>query len=67
MLMLGSVKGRCQTGYVVGTEMTLILTTNLFFMKIPWKCVQKPMNPFHGHENSDFGFHGAKLSHEISK
>ena len=24
------------------------------------------MNPFHGHENSDFGFHGAKLSHEIS-
>ena len=24
------------------------------------------MNPFHGHENSDLGFHGAKLSHEIS-
>ena len=35
-------------------------------MKIPWKCVEKPMHPFHGHENSDFGFHGAKLSHEIS-
>ena len=24
------------------------------------------MNPFHRHENRDFGFHGAKLSHEIS-
>ena len=32
------------------------LTTNLFFMKIF----------FHGHENSDFGIHGAKLRHEIS-
>ena len=30
------------------------------------KCVEKPMNPFHGHENSDFGFHGAKLSQKIS-
>ena len=24
------------------------------------------MNFFHGHENSDFGSHGAKLRHEIS-
>ena len=35
-----------------------------------WKShenvLKNPLTVFHGHENSDFGFHGAKLSHEIS-
>ena len=42
------------------------VTKNLFFMKIPWKCIEKPTKFFRGPENSDFGFHGAKLRHEIS-
>ena len=32
-------------------------------MKMCWK---NPWTFFRGHENSDFGFHGAKLRHEIS-
>ena len=35
-------------------------------MKIPCKCVEKPMNPFFMAMNCNFRFHGANLSHESS-
>ena len=39
---------------------------SLFHEKYHENVLKNPWTLFHGHENSDFGFHGAKLSHEIS-